>query len=82
MAVYEVSRVVLRAFWGTTYPQDQADDDDDNAMELELLWVLTALWQDINELTQKACLDYTESCEDINQRFNLVPKVHSLSMKA
>jgi hypothetical protein len=40
------------------------------------------LWQDINELTQKACLDYTESCEDINQRFNLVPKVHSLSMKA
>jgi hypothetical protein len=82
MAVYEVSRVALRAFWGTTYPQDQADDDDDNAMELELLWVLTALWQDINELTQKSCLDYTESCEDINQRFNLVPKVHSLSMKA
>lgn len=80
MAVYEVSRVVLRAFWGSTYPKDQADDDDDNAMELELLWILTALWQDINELTGKTLSEYTESCCDIEQRFSLIQKVCPMSL--
>ncbi|KAE9378607.1 hypothetical protein N431DRAFT_363208 [Stipitochalara longipes BDJ] len=77
MAVYEVSRVVLRAFWGSTYPKDQAVDDDDNAMELELLWVLTALWQDINELSGKTLAEYAESCYDIEQRFSLIKKKYS-----
>jgi len=81
MAVYEVSRVVLRAFWGSNYPKDQADDDDDNAMELELLWILTALWQDINELAGKTSSEYTESCWDIEQRFSLIQKVCLLSPK-
>jgi Fungal specific transcription factor domain len=79
MAVYEVSRYVLQAHFGTNYPQDQAEDDDDNAMELEFLWALTALWQDINELTQKAFLDYGESCRRIEQRFSLLQKVRLLS---
>jgi hypothetical protein len=74
MAVYEVSRVVLQAHWAAGYPQEQADDDDDNAMELEFLWVLTALWQDINELTQKTFLDCVESCHRIEQRFTLLQK--------
>jgi hypothetical protein len=75
MAVYEVSRVVLQAHdWGEVYPKEQVDDDDDNAMELELLWILAALWQDINELTQKSFLDYAESCHRIEQRFSLIQK--------
>jgi hypothetical protein len=82
MAVYEVSRVVLQVHnWGETYPKDQADDDDDNAMELELLWVLTALWQDINELTQKPCSERAESCRRIDQRFTLLPKVCLLAIR-
>jgi hypothetical protein len=81
MAVYEVSRVVLQVHnWGEVYPKDQADDDDDNAMELELLWVLTALWQDINELTQTPRSNYAESCRRIDQRFILLPKVSLLSV--
>jgi hypothetical protein len=76
MAVYEVSRVVLQEHkWGEVYPKDQAEDDDDNAMELEFLWVLTALWQDINELTRKPAADQAESRRRIDQRFNLLPKV-------
>jgi hypothetical protein len=76
MAVYEVSRVVLQEHkWGETYPKDQVDDDDDNAMELEFLWVLTALWQDINELTRKPAADQAELRRRIDQRFTLLPKV-------
>jgi hypothetical protein len=75
MAVYEVSRIALQAHWGIKYPQDQVDDDDDNAMELEFLWVLTALWQDINELTQKTFFDYVDTCCRIEQRFSLLQKV-------
>jgi len=76
MAVYEVSRVVLQEHkWGEIYPKDQAEDDDDNAMELEFLWVLTALWQDINELTRKPAAGQAESRRRIDQRFSLLPKV-------
>jgi hypothetical protein len=83
MAVYEVSRVALQAHWNTRpggYPASQKDDDDDNARELEFLWVLTALWQDINELTQKTSLDYVDSCTRIEQRFSLVRKVSFTSV--
>jgi hypothetical protein len=44
------------------------------------LWVLTALWQDINELTQKTSLDYVDSCTRIEQRFSLVRKVSFTSV--
>jgi hypothetical protein len=68
MAVYEVSRVVLQGHkWGEMYPKDQAEDDDDNAMELEFLWVLTALWQDINELTRKPAAGQAESRRRIDR---------------
>jgi hypothetical protein len=68
MAVYEVSRVVLQEHkWGEMYPKDQAEDDDDNAMELEFLWVLTALWQDINELTRKPAAGQAESRRRIDR---------------
>lgn len=83
MAVYEVSRTALKAHWGTTYPRDQTDDDDYNAMELEFLWALTALWQDINELSQ----DPSSSCPEaqgrsrIEQRFSLLEKVRHSAMQ-
>lgn len=82
MAVYEVSREVLQAHFGSMYPRDQAEDDDDNAMELEFLWALTALWQDINELTHKTFLDYSESSRRIEQRFTLLQKVSGLPIKS
>lgn len=51
MAVYEVSRTALGDHWGSGYPECQLMDDDDNAMELEFLWALTTLWQEINDLS-------------------------------
>ncbi|CZR66600.1 uncharacterized protein PAC_16501 [Phialocephala subalpina] len=77
MAVYEVSRTVLEAYWGTTYPKDQVDDDDYNAMELELLWALTTLWQDINELSQGQFPPPAEAHRRIEQRFSLLEKKYA-----
>lgn len=77
MAVYEVSRTALEAYWGTTYPKDQVDDDDYNAMELELLWALTTLWQDINELSQGQFPPQAEAHRRIEQRFSLLEKKYS-----
>ena len=75
MAVYEVSRTALEAYWGSKYPECQISDDDDNAMELEFLWALTGLWQDINELEQEFVLDNTAVRRRIEQRFSLLEKV-------
>lgn len=75
MAVYEVSRTVLEVYWGSNYPQCQTDDDNDNAVELEFLWVLTALWQDINELAEGSTLDPGMVQRRIKQRFSLLEKV-------
>ncbi|KAE8445734.1 hypothetical protein EG329_012913 [Mollisiaceae sp. DMI_Dod_QoI] len=77
MAVYEVSRTALNAYWGTEYPEAQTSDDDDNAMELEFLWALTALWQDINELSQSQSLPHSEAHRRIAQRFSLLEKKYS-----
>lgn len=69
----EVSRTALEAHWGSTYPTHQASDDDDNAIELEFLWALTALWQDINELENNS--ELPGASRRIEQRFTLLEKV-------
>jgi hypothetical protein len=77
MAVSDVSRTALKAHFDTTfegYPEDQVMDDDDNAVELEFLWALTALWQDINELSTRMEID-DESVRRIEQRFKMLKKV-------
>jgi hypothetical protein len=74
MAVYEMSRTALEAHWGSKYPREEAADDDDNAMELEFLWALTALWQDINQLNQGP-EDMDDSIQRIEQRFRLLERV-------
>jgi hypothetical protein len=78
MAVYEVSRTVLKAHWGSIYPAEQLADDDDNAMELEFLWALTGLWQEINELSQAVGLDQVEMRHRIETRFTFLKKVQTL----
>jgi hypothetical protein len=78
MAVYEVSRTVLKAHWGSIYPAEQLEDDDDNAMELEFLWALTGLWQEINELSQGVGLDQVEMRHRIETRFTFLKKVQTL----
>ncbi|KUJ09596.1 uncharacterized protein LY89DRAFT_690066 [Mollisia scopiformis] len=77
MAVYEVSRTVLKAYWGTSYPDTQTDDDDYNAMELEFLWALTALWQDINQLSQDPPSTPSQAHRRVEQRFKLLEKKYS-----
>ena len=78
MAVYEVSRTALGAHWGSQYPDAQIADDDDNAMELEMLWALTTLWQDINDLSQGLIPDGVDIHRRIKLRFNLLEKVGML----
>jgi hypothetical protein len=75
MAVYEVSRTVLKAHWSSNYPAWESADDDDNAVELEFLWALTGLWQDINELSQGVDLHQVEMRDRIEERFTLLEKV-------
>jgi hypothetical protein len=77
MAVYEVSRTALGAHWGSQYPDSQIADDDDNAMELEMLWALTSLWQDINDLSQQLIPDRSGVHRRIQHRFNLLEKASS-----
>jgi hypothetical protein len=74
MAVYEVSRTALVAHWGSDYPPEESVDDDDNAVELELLWALTALWQDINQLPQGTD-ENCSSVHHIHRRFKMLEKV-------
>jgi hypothetical protein len=49
-AIYDASRTALCDHWGMTYPHAQALDDDQNSTVLEFLWVLMALWQEINDV--------------------------------
>lgn len=75
MAVYEVSRTALEAHWGSKYPQEESTDDDENAMELEFLWALTSLWQDINQLPPRP-EPTSPPILQVEQRFKLLARVY------
>lgn len=74
MAVYEVSRTALEAHWGSKYPEEESADDDENAVELEFLWALTSLWQDINQLPPRP-EPGSSLVLQVEQRFKLLAKV-------
>ena len=50
-------------------------DNDDNAIELELLWALTTLWQEINDLSLGIAPNNLEVRCRIEQRFKMLEKV-------
>jgi hypothetical protein len=72
MAVYEVSRTALGDHWNSGYPECQLMDDDVNTMELEFLWALTTLWQEINDLSLGIAPNNLEVRRRIEQRFKLL----------
>jgi hypothetical protein len=71
--IYDTSKNALVDHWGKSYPYSQVLDDDQNSTVLEFLWVLMALWQDINDLSHT--FDESPLRERIEQKFRVFEEV-------